>query len=267
MSFENPVMENLMTRASVRRFTDEEIPDELIGKIVRAGQQAPFTGQMYSVIVTKDPAIQEKMTQFLGPLPKLGTVFMLICVDFARLERFIATKGRTNSYDDQWMMILGIQDASYFGQNMVTAAESLGIGSVFLGQAPWLTAEFREIFQLPDRVWPMVGLVMGYKAEQPKARPRIPVETVLHWDKYQELSDAEIESALEVMDAGLIREGYYSSQNAKVRLRGDQEDTVEFDRYGWGEHISRKYSQGGLSAKERGQDISSILEMQGLKLH
>ena len=264
--FDNPIMENLMTRASVRRFTDQEILDELVEKIVRAGQQAPFTGQMYSVIATKKSDIKEKVSELLGPLPKQGSVFMAICVDFARLERFIDAKGRTNSFDDQWMMIFGIQDASYLGQNIVTAAESYGIGTVFLGMAPWLTPEFRDIFNLPSRVWPLVGLVLGYKGEQPPARPRIPLETVLHWDRYRELSDAELRSALEIMDAGLIREGYYYQRNAKIALRGDATDTVDYDRYGWGEHVSRKYSQLGHTMEERGRNITRILQDQGIDL-
>jgi len=266
MSYDNPVMENLMTRASVRRFTDQEIPNELIEKIVRAGQQAPFTGQMYSVVVSKKLAVREQMSQYYGRLPLLGSAFMLICVDFARLEQFIACKGRSNSYDDSWMLILGIQDAAYFGQNIVTAAESYGIGSVFLGAAPWVTAEMQEIFALPPRVMPLVGLVLGYKGEQPPPRPRIPLETVLHWEKYRCLSNAEANTALELMDAGLIREGYYTSLNAKVPLRANQEDTVGYDRYGWGEHISRKYSQGGLNMKDRGQNIKAIMLKQGIEL-
>ena len=266
MPYDNPVMQNLTTRASVRRFTDQEISDELIAKIVRAGQQAPFTGQMYSVVATKKPELKEKMSSFFGPLPKNGNVFMLICVDFNRLESFISAKNRVNSFDDQWMMILGIQDASYFGQNIVTAAESYGIGSVFLGQAPWLTPELSEIFGLPPRVWPLVGLVLGYKAEDPNPRPRIPVEAVLHWDGYQQLDEQGIASALEVMDAGLIREGYYSGLSGKIRLRGNAEDTVGYDTYGWSEHISRKYSQGGLAMSELGRNIASLLKDQGVNL-
>ena len=265
MSYDNQVMQNLMTRASIRRFTDQEISDELVTKLVAAGQQAPITGQMYSVIATKDPEIKEKMASFFGPLPRNANVFTLICVDYARLERFIAAKGRTNSFDDYWMMILGLQDASYFAQNIVTAAESYGIGSCFLGQAPWLAPEFKSIFGLPDRVWPMVGLVLGYKDEQPAPRPRIPTEFVLHWDKYHQHTDAELMQALEVMDAGLIREGYYA-KNTKIKLRGGVEDTVDLDEYGWGEHISRKYAQGGLNMKEQGRNIKDLLEFQGLKL-
>ena len=266
MQFDNPVMENLMTRASVRRFTEQEISEETIAKLVRAGQQAPFTGQMYSVIVTKDSLQKEKMAGYFGALPRLGNVFMLICVDFARLERFIKAKGRENSYEDQRMMIMGIQDAAYFAQNIVTAAESYGIGSVFLGRVPWCAKELKEIFKLPNRVWPMVGLVLGYKAEQPPPRPRIPLETVLHCEEYKELDDDGIEAALQIMDAGLLREGYYESRNAKVALKGSQEDRVGYDEYGWGEHISRKYGQGDGNTAEQGRDIATILQSLGINL-
>lgn len=266
MSYDNPVMENLLTRASVRRFSEQPIEKGIIEKIVAAGQQAPFTGQMYSVVVTQDAELKEKMSSFFGPLPKNGDTFMLICVDFDRLEKFIAAKGRSNSFDDYWMMILGIQDAAYLGQNIITAAESYGIGSVFLGQAPWLSSELSEIFALPQRVWPLVGLVLGYKAEDPAPRPRIPLQTVLHWDRYQGLDEQGVQDALQVMDAGLIREGYYSSRNAKIPLRGNQEDQVSFPEYGWSEHISRKYSQGGHNMSEQGRDIAAILRKQGLKI-
>ncbi len=258
----NPVLDNLMKRASIRRFRDQDVDDSVIEAIVRAGQQAPFTGQMYSVVVTKDQAKREEMAKLFGRLPKAGPVFMLICVDFRRLEKFIASKGRANSYHDDWMMILGIQDASYFAQNMVTAAESLGLGSVFLGSAPWYTERMAEIFNLPARVWPMVGLVLGYPDEQPTARPRIPLDNVLHWDQYQDLDEQGVARSLSIMDAGLIREGYYRNLNGKIPLRTSEDDKVTYNEYGWAEHISRKYGQGGV----RAADMKEILAKQGVDL-
>ncbi|MGE5652817.1 MAG: nitroreductase family protein [Bacillota bacterium] len=258
----NPVLENLLNRASVRRFKDQDVEASVIEAIVRAGQQAPFTGQMYSVVVTKDQSKREEMAKLFGRLPAAGPVFMLICVDFRRLEKFIASKGRTNSYHDDWMMILGIQDASYFAQNIVTAAESLGLGSVFLGAAPWHTERLAEIFALPPRVWPMVGLVLGYPDGRPAARPRIPLNNVLHWDQYRDLDEQEVAHSLSIMDAGLIREGYYRNLNGKIPLRNATDDKVTYDEYGWAEHISRKYGQGGV----RAADMKEILAKQGVNL-
>lgn len=261
------VIDTLMNRASIRRFEDREVEDILIEQIVRAGQQAPFTGQMYSVIATKDPQKKAEVAKYLGKLPLVGSVFMLVCVDFARLEKFIEVKSRENSFDDYWMSILGIQDASYFAQNMVIAAEGLGLGSVFLGSAPWITPQLKELFQIPPRVMPLVGFVLGYPAENPKPRPRIPTKHVLHWDRYQSMSQQEAEEALQVMDAGLIREGYYLQLQGKIRLKSQTSDPLDYDQYGWGEHISRKFGQGGLNMKEQGKDMKTILNEHGMRLH
>ncbi|NLW17970.1 MAG: hypothetical protein GX033_10120, partial [Firmicutes bacterium] len=235
----------ILARASIRKFTEQDVPEELIEQIARAGQQAPFTGQMYACIYTKDPDKRERLSELFGPLVKRGPVFMLYCLDFRKLEKFIAAKGRVNAASDLMMLFLGIQDVAYFAQNMVLAAESLGLGTVFLGAAPNLNAELREIFKLPERVFPVVGMVLGYPAEAPAPRPRIPTKFVLHKDEYFDLAPEDVEEALSVMDAGLIREGYYARLNAKIPKPEPGEDSVGYDKYGWGEHISRKYASRG----------------------
>lgn len=239
----NEVINAIMSHASIRNFTEQDVPEELIEQIARAGQQAPFTGQMYACIYTKDADKRERLSKLFGPLVKRGPVFMLFCLDFRKLEKFIASKGRINTASDLMMMFLGIQDVAYFGQNMVLAAESLGLGTVFLGAAPNFDSELREIFNLPERVYPVVGMVLGYPAESPAARPRIPTKFVLHKDEYFDLVPEDVEEALSVMDAGLIREGYYARMNAKIQKPEPGEDSVDYDQYGWGEHISRKYAR------------------------
>lgn len=241
----NDVVKAIMSHASIRKFTDQDVPEELIEQIARAGQQAPFTGQMYACIYTKDRAKRERIAKLLGPLVTRGPVFMLFCLDFRKLEKFIASKGRQNTATDAMMMFLGIQDVAYFGQNMVLAAESLGLGTVFLGSAPNMYQDFKEIFNLPERVFPVVGMVLGWPAEAPSPRPRIPTEYVLHRDEYRDLTPEDVANALSLMDAGLIREGYYSRMNSKLPKPEAGEDTVDYDRYGWGEHISRKYARRG----------------------
>ena len=128
---------------------------------------------------------------------------------------------------------------------MVLAAESLGLGTVFLGAAPNLAAELKDIFNLPERVFPVVGMILGWPAEHPAPRPRIPTKFVLHQDQYQDMTDEGVEEALGAMDAGLIREGYYSKLNAKIPKPEAGEDEVDYDKYGWGEHMSRKYARRG----------------------
>ncbi|MFO8060019.1 MAG: nitroreductase family protein, partial [Bacillota bacterium] len=261
--YDSSPLENMMNRASVRRFEETPVPRSVIEKIVRVGQQAPFTGQMYSVVVTADPERREQLGEIFGRLPRVAPVFALLCIDFRRLEKFIEARGRENRTDDLSMLFLGIQDVAYMGQNMVLAAEACGLGSCFLGAAPFVAGQLREMFSLPERVYPLVGMVLGYPAENPPPRPRIPLECVLHWESYRDLGEEDVDAALQVMDAGLIREGYYRRLNGKIPLDGEEEDPESYDTYGWGEHVSRKYSRGrrvfGHLARlllEQGIDVS-----------
>ncbi|MEW6523295.1 MAG: nitroreductase family protein [Bacillota bacterium] len=252
------VLSAMLSRASVRKFRQLPVSEEVLRTIVRAGQQAPFAGQMYSVIVATERSVRERLRPLFGSLVVQAPVFMLICVDFLRLESFIAARGRSNRADDMSMLFLGIQDASYAGMNMVLAAQALGLGSVFLGAAPFVAPQLAEIFQLPPRVYPLVGLGLGYPDESPAPRPRIPLDLVYMSQSYRRPSAAEIEEAMEVMDTGLLREGYYARLHAMIPLESGQE-THDYTNYGWGEHIARKYGQmkpRGMRTMLLGQGIS-----------
>jgi nitroreductase len=255
----NEVINTILHHRSIRKFEDKDVSDTILEEIVRAGQQAPFTGQMYSVIVCKDEEKKKKVAQYLGLADK-APVFMLFCADFRRLETFIAAKGRQNQMEEIALLIFGVQDVAYMAQNVVTAAESLGLGTCFLGGALWVR-ELAYLFDLPERVVPIVGMVLGWPAQNPPVRPRIPLTCVLHYGSYHDLTDGEVDEALEVMDAGLIREGYYKKLQAKIPIEGEDEET--YDTYGWGEHVSRKYGsafrhiKGAVAEvlKERGMNI------------
>ena len=133
----NEVIRTIRNHASIRQFEDRDVSDELIHEIALAGQQAAFTGQMYTCIYTRDAEKRQRLSKLFGPLPARGPVFMLYCVDYRKLEKFIASKGRENKANDLMMLFLGVQDVAYFAQNMVLAAESLGLGAVMLGAEPF----------------------------------------------------------------------------------------------------------------------------------
>ncbi len=237
----------IMNRATVRSYLDKDVSDDTLVTLAKAAQQAPFTGQMYAFVYTRDKQKREVLSRHLGGFVKNAPVFVLCCLDFRKLEKFIAFKHRENKAHDIQMLFLGIQDVSYAAMNWVLAAEALGLGTCFFGGAPMIEPLLTEMFELPERVYPLVGMIVGYPAKKPAPRPRIPTSCVLFKERYHDLAEAEVAAAMDVMDVGLIREGYYQTLNVKIPKPEEGQDQVGFEQYGWSEHISRKYARQGGS--------------------
>lgn len=229
----NPIIQAMLNRKSIRSYTDEMPSDEVIETVVRAGQQAPFASQLASLLLTRD----RENNPFKAPL------FFIVCVDSYKWERIMALRDWTMVADDLLLMLLGMQDAALMAENMVMAAESLGLGSCFLGGIPFHSEEIIRDFKLPPRVFPMVGLTMGLPANAPPPRPRYPMEFVLFEDEYPELDDQLVQRSMDVMDEGYRAQDYYRKLKAMITLKGDREETFDYDTYGWTEHICRKWGQ------------------------
>jgi nitroreductase len=230
---ENLVVDTMLQRKSIRRYTDQMPPDEVVETVVRAGQQAPFAHQMCSLLLSRHRA----KNPFHAPL------HFTVCVDAHRMERVMARRNWEVVTNDLSLLFFGIQDAALMAENMVIAAESLGLGSCFLGDAPYRAEAIIEEYGLPSRVFPLVGLAMGYPAEDPPPRPRYPLEFTLFEGEYPELDDEMVDRAMAVMDEGYLAQNYYRRAGYQIPLEGGRPETFAFDDYGWTEHISRKLGQ------------------------
>ncbi len=246
-----PAIDAMLQRRSVRKYTAEQPSDETIQAIVRAGQQAPFASQLYSVILSR-----KRKNPFGAPL------LFTILVDLYKLERFMAIRGWDVVTNDLSLLFFGIQDAAYMAENMVMAAEELGLGSCFLGAAPFQAARIAKQYKLPPRVLPIVQLVMGYPAENYPPRPRYPLWFTLFEDEYPQFTDEQVAEAMQVMDEGYLAQGYYRKQKIMIKLEGERAESYTHDNYSWTEHISRKWGQWYPSSaelvaqlKERGFEI------------
>jgi len=135
-------------------------------------------------------------------------------------------------------------------QNMVIAAESLGLGTCYIGSVPYYADKIAENFKLPQKVFPLVGLTIGYPAENPPVRPRYPMEFTFFENEYPEFDEETINKAMKEMDEGYLSQDYYKDSNAKIKLIGDRVETFDFDNYSWTEHISRKLGQWGPSPQK-----------------
>lgn len=229
----NPIIDAMLNRKSIRKYKEEMPSDEVITTIVRAGQQAPFAAQLFSLLLRRG----RDKTPYKAPL------LFTICVDSHKIETIMARRNWKLITNDYFLLLLGIQDAVLVAENMVMAAESLGLGSCFLGDTPYKADKIIEEYKLPKRVFPLVQLVMGYPAENPTPRPRYPMEFVLFENEYPEFSEETVTEAMKAMDDGYLAQDYYRAEKFKIDLEGDRKETFTFDNYSWTEHISRKWGQ------------------------
>jgi nitroreductase len=237
--FTNPTIEAMLNRKSVRKYSDRKPTDEEIEAVVRAGQQAPFSGQLCSLLLTR-----KRKAPWGAPL------WFTICVDMHRMELIMAKRGWEVVSNDLSILFFGIQDASLVAENMTMAAESLGMGSCLIGDTPYRARSIRRQYKLPKRVFPLVELVMGFPAEDRPPRPRYPLEFELFEDEYPELTDEMVERAMQVMDEGYLAQDYYRRMRAKIKLEDGREETFTYDTYSWTEHISRKWGQWNSDPRE-----------------
>jgi nitroreductase len=248
----NPVIDAMMNRKSIRKYREEQPSDEVVETVIRVGQQAPFAMQMGSVLLSRN------MERNIFRAPLLFT----ICVDVYRMEKVMEMRGWKRKASDLYTLMFGIQDAAYMAENMVIAAESIGLGSCFIGAAPFMAEKIKELYELPDRIFPLVMLTMGYPDEDPPLRPRYPMDFHLFEEEYPRFSDDDVSEAMKKMDSGYLRQEYYRKANYMIPLPEGMEERFDFDKYSWTEHISRKLGLWG----ENPEDILKNLELCGFSI-
>jgi len=227
----NLMIDVLMRRASVREYTDKVPSDETVEIIVRAGQQAAFAAQLGSLLLRRD---REK-NPFHAPL------LFTVCADVHRLEVVLARRGWKRVTSDAAILLFAIQDAAYMAQNLVIAGEALGLGSCYLGAAPFVADRIAQEYGLPKRVFPVVQLAMGYPVAAPRPRPRYPLSFSLFEDRYPVFSEAEVDAAMAVMDEGYLAQDYY--RDGAIPLEDGRPDAFSCRSYSWTEHMGRKWGQ------------------------
>lgn len=246
----DPVTQNIFTiiqnRRSIREFLDKPISDETLDQILTAGFRAPFAAQLCSLVYTRN----RKKINALRPMGVYPTtkVLMFFLVDLYRHEKMMKQRGHTYDFDDTFALWLGLQDVSLVVENLILAAEALGLGSVLLGAAPQVVDQIVEHFNIPKRAYPVVGLCLGYPdpAEHTEIRPRYPLSFSAFEDNYKDTKGEELAVAMKVMDEGYLAQDYYAERKIKIPLAKGP-DLVDFDTYSWCEHISRKFIHGGWS--------------------
>lgn len=197
-------IKELMNRKSVRSYTDREITAEAREAILLSAMAAPTAGnqQMYTIIDVKDQARKEELAILCDNQPFIAKakLVLVFCADFRKwYDAFIegGASPRKPGVGDQ---MLGVTDACIAAQNAVVAAESLGIGSCYIGDVMENCEKMKEFLQLPQYVFPCAMLVFGYPTKQQLERPkpkRCKLEDIVCVDTYHTKNKEELRHMFE----------------------------------------------------------------------
>jgi nitroreductase len=178
----------LHNRVSVRSFTDKTVDAAHVEAILRAAFRAPTSSniQAYSVVVVRDKDTLAKLAPVTGNQKHVANapVFLAFCADMRRIEH--AIKGFDTHIDDN-NLELGLVtsiDAALVGMSASLAAESLGLMGVMIGAIRNNAEETAKILGLPHRVYAVFGMVLGWPADVPKQKPRMPYEAMVHLEHF-----------------------------------------------------------------------------------
>ena len=201
----NEVIKQLIDRKSVRVFLDKEISKEDKNTILKAAVNAPTAGnqQLYTILDITDQNIKNRLVDTCDGQPFIATAKMVLifCADCKKWYdgfRFAGCDPRDVGVGD---LMLAVSDANIAAQNAVTAAESLGIGSCYIGDIMENCEEQRKLLGLPEYVFPAAMLVFGYPTEQQIGRPkpeRADMSHIVHENKYREMDSLELEQLFSI---------------------------------------------------------------------
>ncbi|MEM7800252.1 MAG: nitroreductase family protein [Chloroflexota bacterium] len=182
---------------SIRSFTDQSIDESLLTDLLYTGLRSSSSGNMqtWSVIVTQDLIQKEKLfhAHFKQRMVSEAPMVLTFCADLFRMREWVRVNNAKQSFDDFLGFMVGAVDAVIAAQTICLAAESKGLGICYMGSTLSSADKIIEILDLPKWVFPVTSIVIGYPAEDPAVRDRLPLELLVHREQYQRLSDEEIQ--------------------------------------------------------------------------
>ncbi|CAG7606405.1 nitroreductase family protein [Leucobacter soli] len=188
---DSPVIEQQLAHRSVRRFLDVPVTDAQLGRIVSAAQRASTSSnlQAWTVVAIHDADRKRRISQAIGDhhYVEHAPVLLVWLADFARNAELIRSRGAepaTLGLIEN--TVLGSVDVGIAAQNALLAAESLGLGGLFIGGIRNDPAAVSAELELPQNVFPVVGMALGVPdpAEGTGLKPRLPLSAVLHREAY-----------------------------------------------------------------------------------
>lgn len=226
----NETIDLMRAHVSVRRFTEEVLPEEDLQAIINAGRAASTWKnlQSYSIVVLRS---DEKKTALhaLCPQPAIlqAQAVLVFVGDHYRASQAAALHDKDFDAKGVENLLISSVDASLAGQNTLLAAESLGYGGVFIGMIRNESAGVAALLDLPDYTYPIFAIALGKPAQNHPVKPRLPYDAVVFEESYQRQGREVIEAydAVQTAYAGSRQTELWSERMAAQFAQAEQTAT------------------------------------------
>ncbi|XAW89180.1 oxygen-insensitive NADPH nitroreductase [Vibrio sp. CDRSL-10 TSBA] len=221
----NSVIETIQGHRSIRAFTDTPVSKEQLDTIIASGISASSSSllQVVSIIRITDQEKRAKLAQLAGNQVYVESAaeFLVFCIDY---QRHYAMNPNVKP-EFMELTLIGAVDSGIMAQNCLLAAESIGLGGVYIGGLRNAPDEVDALLDLPPYTAVLFGMCLGEPDQDPQLKPRLSPQVIVHENSYQPLDHALIEQ----YDQTMIE--YYSSRSSNAKQQG------------WSEQITTKLSQ------------------------
>ena len=184
-------------RASVRKYTSQPVSDELLNSLLQDALHTQTMGnlQLYSVVVTRDKEMKESLApaHFSQPMVTDAQVVLTFCADFRRTTDWALNRDAHPGYDNLISFQNASTDALLYCQRFCDLTEAKGLGLCFLGTTTYNSQQIIDLLHLPALVFPVATITLGWPAEQPQPSDRLPLEAIVHHEKYAAYTSERID--------------------------------------------------------------------------
>ena len=184
------MIQSMEERRTIRKYTHQDVSSDMLNNLLRVAFRASTMGgmQLYSVIVTRDAAMKEKLSpaHFNQPMVKTAPVVLTFCADFRRFSQWCEQREAQPGYDNFLSFMNAATDTLLVAQDFCTLAESEGLGICYLGTTIYNSDKIIDTLQLPELVFPVTTITVGYPAEIPAQTDRLPFESLIHEEMYHD---------------------------------------------------------------------------------
>ena len=183
----NSTIQTMLGHRSIRKFTAQPIDKEQLDTILQAGLAASSSSmlQVVSVIRVTDKEKRQQLAKYAGNQAYVDSAaeFLVFCIDYQRH----ATINPQVQADFTELTLIGAVDSGIMAQNCLLAAESMGLGGVYIGGLRNNAQHVDELLGLPQNTAVLFGMCLGHPDQDPEVKPRLPAHVVVHENQYQEL--------------------------------------------------------------------------------